>query len=260
MKLSDKIRIIRKARGYSQEELGYKLTRVKDGISRQAVSDWENGKSEPILDNIRDLAEVLNVSYDALLNDDINLNDKHVLNAVLKNLDSGTKEKINNSFRYRIFAYTVTKKDYIKLIVYFLLIAIGIAGTLISLAITDWGWNWVAYGFILLLSVMIGCISLPIIRINKIKRGGYRNSFGTLSQTHLVIIGWSDSKFDRTIYIPVSEIEGMKLGQYANKKHGTVIIKVKGRNKPMVTADIVEPQKLIDVFNNLETFVEIPNE
>ena len=45
MKLADKIRIIRKARGFSQEGLGYKLSRVnKDGISRQTVSDWENGK------------------------------------------------------------------------------------------------------------------------------------------------------------------------------------------------------------------------
>ncbi|MCM1395833.1 MAG: helix-turn-helix domain-containing protein, partial [Corallococcus sp.] len=64
MELSDKIRILRKARGYSQEGLGYNLSRVsKDGISRQSVSDWENGKSEPKLDNIRDLASVLDVSF-----------------------------------------------------------------------------------------------------------------------------------------------------------------------------------------------------
>lgn len=42
MKLSDKIRIIRKARGLSQEGLGEKLSRTsKYGISRQSVSDWE---------------------------------------------------------------------------------------------------------------------------------------------------------------------------------------------------------------------------
>lgn len=40
MELSDKIRILRKARGYSQEGLGYNLSLVsKDGISRQSVSD-----------------------------------------------------------------------------------------------------------------------------------------------------------------------------------------------------------------------------
>ena len=44
MKLSDKIRIIRKARGLSQEALGDSLSRVSEnGISRRSVSDWENG-------------------------------------------------------------------------------------------------------------------------------------------------------------------------------------------------------------------------
>ena len=68
MKLFEKIRILRKARGLSQEQLGYSLSRVnKDGISRQTISDWENGNFEPKLENIRDLAEVLDVSFDVLL-------------------------------------------------------------------------------------------------------------------------------------------------------------------------------------------------
>lgn len=84
MELFDKIRILRKARGLSQEQLGYSLSRVnKDGISRQTVSDWENGNFEPKLDNIRDLAEVLNVSFDTLLDESVDLNDEKVLNAVL---------------------------------------------------------------------------------------------------------------------------------------------------------------------------------
>ena len=84
MKLFDKIRILRKARGLSQEQLGYSLSRVnKDGISRQTVSDWENGKFEPKLDNIRDLAEVFDVSFDALLDESVDLEDEKVLEAVL---------------------------------------------------------------------------------------------------------------------------------------------------------------------------------
>lgn len=64
MQLSDKIRIIRKARGYSQEGLGMNLSMVnKNGISRQTVSDWENGNCEPKLNNIRDLAKVLEVLF-----------------------------------------------------------------------------------------------------------------------------------------------------------------------------------------------------
>lgn len=73
-----------------------------------------------------------------------------------------------------------------------------------------------------------------------------------------MIIGWSDAKFDRTVYVPVTEIENMELAKGATAKHGKVIIKIKDRNKPMVTNDIVEPQKLIDIFNNLETFIESP--
>ena len=84
MKLFDKIRILRKARGLSQEQLGYSLSRVnKDGISRQTVSDWENGKFEPKLDNIRDLAEVFDVSFDTLLDESVDLDDPAVLKAVL---------------------------------------------------------------------------------------------------------------------------------------------------------------------------------
>lgn len=101
MKLSDKIRIIRKARGLSQEALGDSLSRVSEnGISRQSVSDWENGKAEPKLDNIRDLAEVLNVSFDALLDENIDLDDNRVLSSVLKHLSPEIKQTVNSKFRY----------------------------------------------------------------------------------------------------------------------------------------------------------------
>ena len=93
MKLFDKIRILRKARGLSQEQLGYSLSRVnKDGISRQTVSDWENGKFEPKLENIRDLAEVFNVSFDALLDESVDLENEKVLEAVLNKKPYDKKE------------------------------------------------------------------------------------------------------------------------------------------------------------------------
>ena len=85
MKLKDKIRILRKVRGYSQQDLGDRLSKETFGISRQSVSDWENGNSEPKLDNIRELAKVLNVSFDALLDDSIDLDDSETLMRVLNN-------------------------------------------------------------------------------------------------------------------------------------------------------------------------------
>ncbi|WP_312461371.1 helix-turn-helix transcriptional regulator, partial [Proteiniclasticum sp.] len=42
MKLNEKIFYLRKKEGYSQEALAEKL-----GVSRQAVSKWENGDADP---------------------------------------------------------------------------------------------------------------------------------------------------------------------------------------------------------------------
>ncbi len=255
MKLSEKIYITRKARRYTQEELGYKIN-----VSRQTVSDWENGKYEPTLDNIRNLSEVLEVSFDVLLNEKINLNDNDELNKALKNLDNDTKGKINNSFRYRICEYTVKTKDYVKVISYFASLFVSLVATAISLCFINSSTVAICLSYIFgsLTWFLICLMVLPIRDIKLIKKGGHHYSFGTLSQTHLVIIGWSDAKFDRTVYVPVSEIESMELAKGATSKHGKVIIKIKDRNKPMVTNDIVEPQKLIDIFNNLETFIESP--
>lgn len=99
MKLKDKIRILRKARGLSQEELGLSLASKDNGVSRQSISDWENGKSEPKLDNIRALAQLLNVSFDVLFKEDIDLNNPDILNKVLS--DGYVEE--NNKRKYLLF-------------------------------------------------------------------------------------------------------------------------------------------------------------
>ncbi len=251
MDLSEKIKIVRKARGYSQEELGDKV-----GVSRQTVSDWEKGKFEPTLESIRCLAQVLEVSFDTLLDEDIDLNDKRQLNIALKNLSEEMKEKVNNSFRYRIQEYIVTKKDYAFVITYFSIMAALVIAMIPAIFI---GNEIALYVIGIILLVLLSMLALPISRIKKIKNGGYYHSFGTLSMTHFVIIGWSDSVFDRTVYVPVTEIESMELDKNAKKKHGKVIVRLKGRNKPIVTSEIVNPQKLIDVFNNRETFIETYN-
>ncbi|HBS02498.1 MAG TPA: hypothetical protein DEA63_01330 [Firmicutes bacterium] len=235
MKLSEKIKIVRKARGYSQEELGKKV-----GVTRQTVFDWEKGNYEPNLDSMRFLTQELEVSFDTLLDEDIDLNDRRQLNIALKNLSEETKEKVNNSFRYRIQEYTITKKDYAFVITYFSLLA-ALMIAMIPMAILGISIAMYAIGFAALL--LLSMLALPISYIKKIKRGGYHQTFGTLSMTHFVVIGWSDSVFDRTVYVPVNEIESMELDKNAKKKHGKVIVRLKGRNKPIVTSDIVNPQE-----------------
>ena len=65
MNLSEKILSLRKKRNLSQEELAEKLN-----VSRQAVSRWEVGSSQPDASNLLQLSRLFGVSADYLLNDD----------------------------------------------------------------------------------------------------------------------------------------------------------------------------------------------
>ena len=60
--LSDNIREYRKKSNMSQEELAEKL-----GISRQSISLWETGQTQPTIDNIVALARIFNITSDMLL-------------------------------------------------------------------------------------------------------------------------------------------------------------------------------------------------
>lgn len=66
MILAEKITVLRKRMGWSQEELAEKLD-----ISRQSVSKWEVGATIPDLDKILKLSELFGVSTDYLLKDEI---------------------------------------------------------------------------------------------------------------------------------------------------------------------------------------------
>lgn len=65
MKLSEKIGMLRKKAGFSQEELAEKLD-----ISRQSVSKWELGDSVPELDKIVRMSELFGVTTDFLLKEE----------------------------------------------------------------------------------------------------------------------------------------------------------------------------------------------
>lgn len=66
MALSDNIKKAREKQGFSQEYIADKLN-----VSRQAVSKWETGQSEPSTQNLLQLAEVLKVDANILLNESI---------------------------------------------------------------------------------------------------------------------------------------------------------------------------------------------
>ena len=62
MNISDRIRYLRKQKGFSQEELADKV-----GVSRQAVSKWESEQSTPDLDKIITMSEIFGVTTDYIL-------------------------------------------------------------------------------------------------------------------------------------------------------------------------------------------------
>ena len=64
MILADKITEERKRNGWSQEELAEKL-----GVSRQAVSKWENGTYDPSTSNLIALAKLFDLSAEELLHE-----------------------------------------------------------------------------------------------------------------------------------------------------------------------------------------------
>lgn len=89
MKLAEKLQLIRKKNGLSQEELAEKL-----GISRQAISKWESGQSTPDLNKLIILSELYNVTIDSLVkeSDDFDIVKRKETN----NREKQEAEKVGN--------------------------------------------------------------------------------------------------------------------------------------------------------------------
>lgn len=65
MTFGEKLKEARKGSGLSQEQLAEKLC-----VSRSAVAKWETDKGMPDVNNLKVIAQLLNVSVDYLLDDD----------------------------------------------------------------------------------------------------------------------------------------------------------------------------------------------
>lgn len=83
-----KLREERKKRGYTQEEMAKLLA-----IGQSAYAKWENGRTEPTLDNIIKLANILDVTVDYLLGRSDNFSNTIVLSKNnMKSLSKRLKE------------------------------------------------------------------------------------------------------------------------------------------------------------------------
>ena len=64
MSLGEKIQVLRKQKGMSQEQLADALN-----ISRQAVSKWETNESQPDIERLKEISSMFNVSIDYMVKD-----------------------------------------------------------------------------------------------------------------------------------------------------------------------------------------------
>lgn len=87
MKLTDKLVKLRKTNGWSQEDLAEKLN-----VSRQAISRWESGTSQPDASNVLNLSKLFGITADYLLNDEF---DSDFDVPVVRQTKSDAKDKIN---------------------------------------------------------------------------------------------------------------------------------------------------------------------
>ena len=92
MKFNDKLLDLRKKKGWSQEELGYKLD-----VSRQTISKWESGQTTPELEKLVKLSEIFEITVDELIKDNNECQEKNKIESK-ENLKEKPKKK-NSIFK-----------------------------------------------------------------------------------------------------------------------------------------------------------------
>lgn len=64
MKFNEKLMELRKKEGLSQEELGYKLN-----VTRQTISEWELGQTQPEIKELLEISKIFNINVYNLINE-----------------------------------------------------------------------------------------------------------------------------------------------------------------------------------------------
>jgi transcriptional regulator with XRE-family HTH domain len=85
MSVNEKLKLVRQAKGFTQEEVAEKL-----GISASTYGDIERGDRDPKLSKLQKIADVLEVS----LLDLLNLTDKNALNINFSKKDKGDNNHV----------------------------------------------------------------------------------------------------------------------------------------------------------------------
>ncbi|MEG2610408.1 MAG: helix-turn-helix transcriptional regulator [Bacilli bacterium] len=73
MKLKEMIKVNRQKKGWSQDELAKQLN-----ISRQAISKWETGESQPDVDKLLVMSEIFDITLDELIKGGIQIKENKI--------------------------------------------------------------------------------------------------------------------------------------------------------------------------------------
>lgn len=93
MTFAENLRIARKSKNMTQEELAKALTARGLNTHRQTVNTWERGKHEPPAFTLKVLADILEVTIDALLGTKIEVEDSSDGNLMLSRFVERLKER-----------------------------------------------------------------------------------------------------------------------------------------------------------------------
>ena len=112
-KIGKFIKELRTDKGLSQNQLGEEIH-----VTRQAISNWENGKALPDSDLLRKLSELFNVSIDELLSGERIKDEKHLEETTLTLLDDNIKKQstIKRITTISIISINTHKNQYLYII------------------------------------------------------------------------------------------------------------------------------------------------
>lgn len=113
MKFGDKLTLLRKRNGLSQEELGDKLN-----VTRQTISKWELGQTKPDTDKLMEISKLLNVDFNLLIDDSLSLDS--ISNNNISNSVTGSNVVIDDEVRPRKWLLVVLIIITIGLVIFLL--------------------------------------------------------------------------------------------------------------------------------------------
>lgn len=145
----------RKLNNYSQEELADKI-----GVSRQAVSKWERGKSSPDTDNLIALAKLYGITIDELINSNpikANTDSENIFNSINENTPTSDKTELPYDTDNKMAEISRNQEKYWWL-AFPIAIVSAIAMILWGMFKDAWAISWVCFLAVPFIPTLIGAI------------------------------------------------------------------------------------------------------